>query len=734
MSRVDGWALLKSGASGVALTLALSGAALAGGGLPGHGHYVAGQGSFSKSIGRLTVDQRSQTGIIDWKSFSVGKANSVTFDNGHGATLNEVTGGNLSRIAGQLHATGSLYVINSAGVAVLPTGRVVTTGSFIASGRNADEDAFSSGNKRLLLGGQAKGNVINRGSIQSKDGVGLYGHNVIDSGSLSARNATLIASDRTQVSGNISAQRHVETSGGKLSFSGASITAHNWLIDPTNLTVNASAAKIIDNSLGNGTNVTLKTTASGASWPGKKSSGPGDIIIAVPLTWSTGTMLTLDAYHNIAIDAAIVVKGKGGLTLTDANSDALSFSDGAHVSFANLGSALTINGAAYTLVKNIATLASDIGSNSDGDYALAMNYNAHADGTYAGAPIGFLNGTFEGLGNTISNFTSDGVDAGFVSMLSGTIRDLGLVRVNMTSVSGGGLVDDNLGTIDNSYVTGAISDTIFFCCTSLLEGGGLVGFNETGGTINNSYSTATVKGASAFETMTVGGLVGLNEGAISNSYATGKVSGTFASGGLVGWNQGTIEDSFATDTVHSRIGGGLVGINDWDAGNIVSSYATGAVNGKGKYASVGGLVGANYAAILNCYSTGAVEGKGANADIGGLVGRNWGPDDNAFYNGTISGSYSTGAVSGGSGNVIGGLVGRDDNALGSITNSYWDETTSGITSSSEGAGYPANDSGITGETNAQLTSGLSSGFSSSIWAESASINGGLPYLLNNPPP
>jgi hypothetical protein len=41
--------------------------------------------------------------------------------------------------------------------------------------------------------------------------------------------------------------------------------------------------------------------------------------------------------------------------------------------------------------------------------------------------------------------------------------------------------------------------------------------------------------------------------------------------------------------------------------------------------------------------------------------------------------------------------------------------------------------GITGETTAQLQAGLPAGFDPTIWAESPSINNGLPYLINNPP-
>jgi large exoprotein involved in heme utilization and adhesion len=80
------------------------------GALPGRGHYIAGQGSIGKANQSLTVKQSSTTGVIDWKSFSIGQAKSVTFDNGSGATLNRVTGGDLSTIAGSLHATGFIYI------------------------------------------------------------------------------------------------------------------------------------------------------------------------------------------------------------------------------------------------------------------------------------------------------------------------------------------------------------------------------------------------------------------------------------------------------------------------------------------------------------------------------------------------------------------------------------------------------------------------------------------------
>jgi hypothetical protein len=83
--------------------------------------------------------------------------------------------------------------------------------------------------------------------------------------------------------------------------------------------------------------------------------------------------------------------------------------------------------------------------------------------------------------------------------------------------------------------------------------------------------------------------------------------------------------------------------------------------------------------------------------------------------------------------IVGGLVGYDGSPPGSITNSYWDTDTSGITNLGQGAGNIANDPGITGLTTAQFQSGLPAGFDPKVWAEKSNIDDGFPYLLANKP-
>ena len=197
--------------------------------------------------------------------------------------------------------------------------------------------------------------------------------------------------------------------------------------------------------------------------------------------------------------------------------------------------------------------------------------------------------------------------------------------------------------------------------------GGLVGYND--GAISDSYATGEVSGRS----QDVGGLVGSNAGAISTSHAAVNVSGDNKGnfGGLVGSNTGIISSSYATGRVsNANTAGGLVGIN-WN-GAIATSYATGEVSG---WYNVGGLVGANLgnrgpsssAIISASYATGNVSASWRYA--GGLVGTN---SSSSGSSAIISASYSTGTVSAGAG--VGGLVGNNG---GTIYTSYWDTSTSG---------------------------------------------------------
>jgi hypothetical protein len=275
-------------------------------------------------------------------------------------------------------------------------------------------------------------------------------------------------------------------------------------------------------------------------------------------------------------------------------------------------------------------------------------------------------GTFDGNGHKITAFTINGGSNSFLGLFG--------------SINPGGSVK-NLGLEDFVVVSG-----YFYV-------GGLVGGNN--GIISNCYATGTISSSSF-----LGGLVGWNGdgGSIENCYSTGSVSGSSGSecvGGLAGGNSGIISNCYSTGTVSGSLDvGGLVGENS--KGNISNCYSTGEVNGSSApwgSAKVGGLVGNNYnGSISNCYSSSSVSG-GSTYYVGGLVGKNDTesapiPMDgigtlNGLVCSSISNCYSTGMVSGSS--YVGGLVGA--NVYGSIVgSSFWDTQTSGQTTSAGGTG------------------------------------------------
>lgn len=276
----------------------------------------------------------------------------------------------------------------------------------------------------------------------------------------------------------------------------------------------------------------------------------------------------------------------------------------------------------------------------------------------------------------------------------GHILNLGVVDVNATGNMIGGLLGYNYGgTVSNCHISGIVIGTE--------NVGGLVGYNLSG-TISNSSSSAKVKGINC-----IGGLVGENGslGIIDKCYATGNVIGTdtysATIGGLVGTTAGPLINSYATGSVRGYFSvGGLAGTVNADT-SITSCYALGSVEGS---EDVGGLAGdISYGSTVSkCFAKGSVYGD---YYTGGLVGLSCeGTIESCYSAGTVMGYNCTGGLVGkmtiefGSAAIIrsysvgriignisnGGLVGIKTG--GTVTSSFWDKDTSGITTSAAGTG------------------------------------------------
>ena len=149
--------------------------------------------------GRLEIGQTSAYGILDWGSFGIGEGAAVAFLNGSGATLNRVTGGAPSALLGTLSATGSVYLVNSAGVVIGRDGVVDTGGRFVASTLDVAAGDFLDGGD-LTFAGDSAALVVNFGQVGSSGGdVALIARTVRNAGTITAPQGTVGLISGTQV-------------------------------------------------------------------------------------------------------------------------------------------------------------------------------------------------------------------------------------------------------------------------------------------------------------------------------------------------------------------------------------------------------------------------------------------------------------------------------------------------------------------------------------------------------
>lgn len=240
-------------------------------------------------------------------------------------------------------------------------------------------------------------------------------------------------------------------------------------------------------------------------------------------------------------------------------------------------------------------------------------------------------GTYDGDGYTISNLYINSADswAGLFGYIGsgGMLKNITLEDVSASfNASGGGmgaLVGYNSGNIEKCCSSGSLQ-------TGQMQNisiGGLVGGNN--GTIRESLSSCTVTGGRDSGAGTgpyIGGLVGSNNGTISDNSASGTISvGKNAyGGGLVGRNHSVISNSTSSGNVTGGEGSFVGGLSGSDAptSRTDDCHSTGNVSGI-LFAQVGGLIGYRLADatsgvnVTNSSSTGYISATG---NTGGLIG------------------------------------------------------------------------------------------------------------------
>jgi filamentous hemagglutinin family protein len=703
--------------------------------LPSGGAFTAGAGTISNSANAVTIHQTTSRGIIDWRSFSIGAGGSVLFQNGPGATLNRVTGNQMSLILGSLQATGTIYLINPQGVIIGPNGRVKTGGNFVASTLNLPNSTFLSGGA-LVFDGKSQAFVKNLGTISSSGGsVFLIAGKVLNKGTISAPNGSVGMAAGEQIlladSGSdqrifVSAGKGDVTNKGTIAAAQAELKAndgniyalagnkageiratgtatrdgHVWLVSNSG-TTKVSGNISAQNVDGRGGSVeTSGHTVDFGNASIKTGAGGTWLVDPVDLTIDSGAATTIQTSLNggTNVTESTDVSGSSGYGSTASGNGDI-----------NVASSISWNSAASLTLSAYRNINVNTGVTISN--AGAGGLTMHADNAATGTGTVIFNGTgnvhFTGSGNVDLFYHPAGYPTD-TSYTSNVTMGTGTFTPYMTVDTATDLQNINSNVAGNYALNKDIDASSIANFVPIAQG---ADFN----TPTSGFSGIFDGQSHTINHLTINDSTGLLTGLFTQISSTGIVRN-------VGLTNVSVNSTNSSNQVTI---GGLTGEN---YGTISSSYVTGSVRSTGGIGGwIGGLVGENDGAISNTYSLASVSATSCDfcTQIGGLVG------DNGFNNGaaSITSSLATGSISvtGDPDAFIGGFVGENE---GNISSSYWDTQSTG---KSQGDGFPnGGTDGITGETTAQLQSGsLPSGLSSSIWRASA---GAYPELGWQPLP
>lgn len=646
--------------------------------LPTGGSVVAGTAAIGTATHITTIDQSTARAIINWDGFSVGRGDSIVFNqpDAGSATLNRVTGDVTSTIAGTITANGSVYLVNPNGIAITSTGTVKTGGSFVASTLDITNDDFIAG--RLNFTGKgASARVSNAGRILAGQGafVALLGGAVGNSGTISVPLGKLAMGSGEQIALDLNGGNFLQ-----VALPTRLVTGSNALIDNDGTIVVTGGAvqlkaAVLKDAVRNVVNMSGSISADSAT-------GDGGTILLIGGA-DTGAMAGTVTVSGVLSAQATGAVGNGGFIETSgATIDLKGATISTRAAQGSTGRWL-IDPVDFT----IAASGGDMTGAALSSALAANNVTIRSSGGTRGSTGNIhVNDAVSWNSNTLTLDAYRDINVNAVMRATGTAGFAGIVgdtAQNGTGSANGAL---NFGLSDNGFLgrldlaaTGSfrLNNVSYMILTRLGSAGSTTGTDLQGinGNLSGSYvlgadidasATANWNGGAGFISlgMTSAGLI-LNGGlgftgafnglghTISNlkiNQANGGYAGLFSSitGASIS-NVGLVNLSVDNSNPTTNCIGGLVGCNR--SGTVSNSYTTGKVSG---YSNTGGLVGSNGGSITGSFSTARVAGS---FYVGGLIGNS---------NGTVNASHATGDVQGQT--FAGGLIGYSGGAT--VSDSY----------------------------------------------------------------
>jgi hypothetical protein len=374
------------------------------------------------------------------------------------------------------------------------------------------------------------------------------------------------------------------------------------------------------------------------------------------------------------------------------------------------------------------------GLNTENNVIQNLNYQVFgANESQTGGIVGAMNGEVHDFSSTDDSITSLGNYSAGGAILGelwrGSLADVRVTRPEVLVLSSRNALAG--GAIGGRYGSGATGIEVTDGSVSAQNTVGGGGWFQAGGAIGETSGgyaldmdvRGTMISSQGNGFVNAGGVIGLSyddtvaqlsADSTASSRSSGDDSSYASAGGLIGWYwpngaSDMLSSSYASgdatawsdDTGGEVWAGGLIGFID--QGTVTQSYSTGNAQatalGPASQAEAGGLVGATEGDIIESFSTGSAVASGVADDtVGGLVG--------VIYAGTVS-------------------------------QSYWNTSTSGIMTSAGGSGLtatqmqdPASFAGwtIVDGWQAQTFTGIPAQPAAPFWGQ-CTTNPGSPFLL-----
>ena len=340
----------------------------------------------------------------------------------------------------------------------------------------------------------------------------------------------VLASDTLTVKGTLTANGgdgFIETSAPNIDINDADVSAvgGEWLIDPTNITIEATtctgtnciAANTISTTLSTDTSVTISTDAAGID--------DGNITVNGAITKSSGngiTSLTLNAHNDITVNANITASS--GILNVNLNSDTDSLNGGSSSltsgnTIDTFGGQLAISGGDLTVSSGTIVDATVVAASTE---SITFSGSSTLDGVDLGVNATVANTSSIHIYNDLLLLDGTTLNIGDASTYgSAYIRDLGEIG----TVSGS--ADIVFGSHTSNIITGYSGGSYTVGASTTISGeNGSISFIENQGTINANVSGGYLQ-------LSYGGNGWTNSGSlIASNGGTLNISGTIASGGL----------------------------------------------------------------------------------------------------------------------------------------------------------------------------------------------------------